>query len=153
MIVDRAPYSYRNDVDVPDFPDTGPVLFVDGQCALCSRWARIITSRDRNDTMRLCPVQTPLGRAILIHFGLDADDPSSWLFLEDGKAFYSIEGVAAAARHLRGWPRWLAPLLMVPPKPVRDWLYRRVALNRYTVFGRSDLCALPDPKLQAKLIG
>lgn len=153
MLSNNAPYAYRDDPAVPDFPDDAPVLFIDGNCALCSRWARIIARRDRTGLLKLCPVQTPLGRAVLAHFGLDPDDPASWLFLENGLGLGSMEGVSAAARHLGGWPRWLAPLLMLPPRLMRDWLYRRIARNRYAVFGKADLCALPDPVLRAKLIG
>ena len=42
---------------------------------------------------------------------------------------------------------------MLPPRPVRDWLYLRMARNRYALLGRTDLCALPDRELRARLIG
>lgn len=90
---------------------------------------------------------------MLRHFGLDPDDPESWLFIDRGQALAEMSGVAAVARYLSGWPGWLGRLATVPPMPVQCWLYARMARNRYAVFGRADLCALPDPALKARLIG
>jgi predicted DCC family thiol-disulfide oxidoreductase YuxK len=46
----------------------------------------------------------------------------------------------------------MSALRLIPP-PVGRWLYRRIARNRYAMFGRGDLCALPAPSLRARLIG
>ncbi|MEM9370018.1 MAG: DCC1-like thiol-disulfide oxidoreductase family protein [Pseudomonadota bacterium] len=151
-ILNREPFSYRDDPEVPDFPDEGPVLFVDGDCALCSLWARVVTRADRENIFRLCTVQSETGRTVLVHFGLEPDNPESWIYLEDGVASTGMEGIARACRRLGGWLRPVAALIMLPPRWIRDWLYLRMARNRYGVLGRADLCALPDPKLQEKLI-
>jgi predicted DCC family thiol-disulfide oxidoreductase YuxK len=36
--------------------------------------------------------------------------------------------------------------------PVRDSLYAWLARNRHRLFGRADLCALPDPAFQKRLL-
>ena len=38
------------------------------------------------------------------------------------------------------------------PKPLRDWCYRCVALNRYALFGRSDACMMPTPSLVRRFL-
>ncbi|MEO1468131.1 MAG: DCC1-like thiol-disulfide oxidoreductase family protein [Pseudomonadota bacterium] len=152
-ITDRPAYAYRDDPAVPAFPDAGAVLFVDGDCALCSRWARLVARHDRAGRMRLCPVQSVTGRAVMRHFGLDPDDPASWLCLVDGRAHGGIEGIAVATRMLGGWPALAGRLAMLLPGGWRRWLYARIARNRYGVMGRGDLCALPDPAVRARLIG
>ncbi|MGF1553218.1 MAG: thiol-disulfide oxidoreductase DCC family protein [Paracoccaceae bacterium] len=149
----RPPDSYRDDPDVPAFPDDGPVLFVDSDCTLCSVWARIVARHDRARRFRLCAVQSPLGRAVMLHYGLDPDDPDSWLCLHEGRAYEGMDAVAAAGRLLSGWPRLVCPLAVLPPPPLRRRLYARVARNRYAVLGRTEICALPDPALRARLIG
>lgn len=35
-LLERQDYSYRQDPDVPDFDDAGPVAVMDGDCVLCS---------------------------------------------------------------------------------------------------------------------
>jgi predicted DCC family thiol-disulfide oxidoreductase YuxK len=35
---------------------------------------------------------------------------------------------------------------------LRDGLYRLVARNRYRWFGRTDICAMPDPGVRKRLM-
>lgn len=106
---------------------------------------------DRSGTVRICPVQTPLGAALLRHYGLVPEDPSSWLFIDNGVAHRDFEAVLHAGRSFGGWAR-LTGALRAVPGPLRNWLYRRLARNRYAVFGRADMCGLPDPAFQKRLL-
>lgn len=146
------PHSHRADPAVPAFDDSAPVAVMDAECAVCSWGARMIYRLDRAGTTRICPIQTPLGAALLRHYGLDPDDPASWLFLDDGVAHTDFDAVLHAGRRFGGLAR-LTLVLRLVPKPLRDWLYRRLARNRYAVFGRADMCALPDPAFQRRLLG
>ncbi|MEM7446243.1 MAG: DCC1-like thiol-disulfide oxidoreductase family protein, partial [Pseudomonadota bacterium] len=74
-------YSYRRDPNVHDFDDTRPIVIMDGECALCARSARLLSRLDKREEFRICPSQSPLGRAVLGHYGLNADDPDTWLYL------------------------------------------------------------------------
>lgn len=147
----RDPYSYRGDGDVPAFDDRGPIAFMDGECALCSTGARLIARLDHRDEFRICPTQSRLGRAVLRHYGLDPDDPESWLYLADGVAYESLDGVIRAGRRLGGVGHLLVVLRPLPPA-AQDWLYARLARNRYRLFGRANLCELPSPALRRRLI-
>lgn len=124
---------------------------MDAECALCSRAARIIHRLDRTGTVRICPVQTPLGTALMRHYGLEPTDPISWLFIDEGIAYQDFEAAIRAARFFGGWCR-IAVVLLILPKPVRNWLYQRLARNRYALFGKADMCALPDPAFQRRLL-
>ncbi|MEI4471801.1 thiol-disulfide oxidoreductase DCC family protein [Frigidibacter sp. MR17.24] len=144
-------HSYRDDPAVPAFDDAAPVAVMDAGCAACSWGARIIHRLDRTGRVRICPVQSPLGAALLRHYGLDPDDPASWLFLDEGRAHAGFDAVLHAGRRLGGWGR-LAAVLRLLPRPVRGALYRWLARHRYRLFGRADLCALPDPAFRARLL-
>lgn len=144
-------YSYRNDPAVPEFDDRAPVAFMDGDCALCTFGARMIDRLDRQRDIRICPVDTPLGQAMLRHYGLNPDDPESWLFLEAGRVWRDFDAMARVGARSGGWGHSLRLLLVIPP-PLRDWLYARLARNRYALFGRSDLCEMAPPSLRARLM-
>jgi predicted DCC family thiol-disulfide oxidoreductase YuxK len=144
-------YSYRDDPDVPPFDDSAPVAVMDADCALCSWGAQMIHRLDRMGTTRICPVQTPLGAALLRHYGIDAADPASWLYLDQGTAHRDFDAVVHAGRRFGGLGHLTLPLRLTP-KPLRDWLYRRLARNRYALFGRADMCALPDPAFQRRFL-
>ena len=145
------PYSFRADPAVPAFDDSAPVALMDADCAICSWGARMIHRLDRTGTVRICPVQSPLGAALMRHYGLQPDDPASWLFLDAGMPHVDFEAVLHAGWRFGGWAR-LTAVLRIAPKPLRDWLYQRLARNRYALFGRADMCALPDPAFQKRLL-
>lgn len=145
------PYSYRDDGDVPDFDDSGPVTVMDGECALCSTGARLIARFDRAGEFRICRTQTKLGQALLRHYQLDPDDPESWLYIEDGQAYTSLDGLIRAGKRVGGIGRILQ-IFRLLPRAAQDWLYRRIARNRYRLFGRTQMCELPDPALRKRLM-
>jgi predicted DCC family thiol-disulfide oxidoreductase YuxK len=82
--------------------------------------------------------------------GLEPEDPETWLYLEDGRAWTGMEAIMRIGARVGGPGRLLGALRVIP-RPAREWLYRRIARNRYW-FGRTDMCALPDPGLRARLL-
>jgi predicted DCC family thiol-disulfide oxidoreductase YuxK len=150
-MLSRPPYSYRTDPAVPAFDDARPLALVDGECALCSRMARLLCRLDAKEEFGIATAKSPLGRALLAHYGLDADDPLSWLYLADGRAYGELDAVARAGRRLGGLGLIAAPLGALPG-PIRRRLYEFVAKRRIRWFGRAELCALPDAALRRRLI-
>jgi predicted DCC family thiol-disulfide oxidoreductase YuxK len=150
-LANRKDYSYHDDPRVPAFDDAGPIVFMDGECALCSAGARAIARLDRRGEFRICPIQTPLGRGVLAHYGLDADDADSWLYLADGRAYASIDAMIRVGERVGGLGRIMS-LARVLPRAAQDWLYRAIARRRYRLFGRTSLCTLPDPELRRRLM-
>ena len=149
-LMERKAYSYREDPAVPAFDDGGQIAVMDGDCALCSWGARTIARLDHKGTFRLCPAQSKTGDALVRHYGLDPTDPETWLFLEAGQAWSGMEAIIRIGERLGGATR-LATLLRVLPRGLREWIYRRIAHNRYR-FGKADMCATPDEKLRKRLI-
>lgn len=147
----REPYSYRIDPQVPEFEDGQPIVFMDGECMLCSRSARLIARLDTSESIRICPVQSPTGKAVLTHYGLDSDNPESWLYLEDGLAYGALDGIIHVGERLGGWGR-LTSIFRLLPQGARNWLYRRIARNRYSFFGKTQICDIPDPALRRRLM-
>ena len=148
----EALHSYRGQSAVPAFDDAHPVAVMDGDCTLCTFGARLIDRFDRSGHIKICPAQSALGTALLTHYGMDADDPESWLLVHEGRAYTSLDAMIRAAK-LAGGIGHLMGVLRILPRPVQDWLYRRIARNRYAMFGRTDLCAVAPPSLRARLIG
>ncbi|MEL6409694.1 MAG: DCC1-like thiol-disulfide oxidoreductase family protein [Pseudomonadota bacterium] len=147
----KTAFSFREDSDVPAF-DHGKIhLVMDAECALCTSAARRIARLDKHDVVRIAPAQSPLGRALLLHYGMTVDNPESWLLIENGQAWGSLDAIIRLFPRLhRGYSfLWLVSFL---PNGLQDWLYARIARNRYSLFGRADMCALPDAALQAKLV-
>jgi len=151
QIVRRERYSYRHDPSVPAFDDRGPITFMDGDCALCSMGARLIARLDQRGEFRICPMQSPLGKAVLTHYGLDPTNPDSWLYLADGYAWTSMEAVIRVGRRLGGLGRIVEVVSMIP-RPLQGFIYRRIARHRYQILGRTRMCATSDSRLRRRLI-
>ncbi|MEQ1950267.1 thiol-disulfide oxidoreductase DCC family protein [Mesorhizobium yinganensis] len=139
------------DILPPDLGDR-PLVVFDGVCVLCSGFARMVTRLDRRRRFRFATAQSPLGEALFRHFGLPTDVYETNLVLIDGVGYVRIESLVAVMREL-GWPWKAAIVLTLLPAALRDWLYDRIAKNRYALFGKRDACDIPSPALRSRLIG
>lgn len=126
-----------------------PVWLYDGDCVLCSAAVRYTLRWERKPEIRFVAIQSGEGRAIASSHGIDADYPETFLFIENENALPKLEGVIALARHLNG-PARLVLAVQPLPRPVRDWLYDRIARNRYRWFGRRESCLIPTPATRAR---
>lgn len=139
-------YSYRADPAVPSFADDRPVVLFDGDCALCSHSARTLLKH--GPRFRLLPTQSKLGRALLVHYGLNPDDPVTMLVIEDGLAIGMSDGVLHLARYLP-FPYRLAIVGRIIPRPLRDAAYAFVARHRRRFPGKA-WCAMPPEGIELK---
>jgi predicted DCC family thiol-disulfide oxidoreductase YuxK len=141
----RAAHSYRDDPAVPKFPDDRPIIVFDGYCVLCSGWVSFILRHDCHATYRLLPAQSPVGRALYVHYGLDPQDYETYILIQNGVAWFKSEATIRMAQGL-GLPWSLAGILRVVPGAWRDRLYGLIARNRFRLFGRRATCYRPDPR-------
>ena len=123
----------------------GPILVFDGVCVLCSRSVQFVLRHDRDKQFRFATTQSPAGLHLMAEHGLDASKPASVLLLEDDSAYTESAAMIRVLRTFGGGWRWLAGVLWIVPKPLRDAAYRAVAKRRYRWFGRRESCYLPDP--------
>lgn len=148
-------YSYRDDPAVPAVPavpDDRPIIVFDGHCVFCSAWARLVLRFDREGVFRLLPAQTALGEALYRHCGLDPTNYETNILIEKGLARFKADGSMRMAS-LLGLPFALANVFRVPPRSVADALYDLMAKNRYRLFGRSDVCYVPDARHADRVLG
>ena len=145
------PYSYRDDPAVPAFPDDRPVIVFDGLCVMCSWWAQFVIRRDTQARFRLLAAQTPLGQALYRHYGLDPLNYQTNIVIEEGKAHFKSDTAISVLAGL-GLPWSLATSFRLIPRPIRDWLYDRIARNRYRLFGQRETCLVATPDIRARFL-
>lgn len=131
-------------------PSDVAILF-DAECVVCSGWVHFILRWDRAGTLRIGAVQSEAGRALLRYAGLDPDEVDTMLLVEHGVPYTKSSAFLRAVRYFR-YPMRLVAAGIVVPRVVRDWLYDRVALNRYRLFGKKDLCLIPAPEERARFL-
>jgi predicted DCC family thiol-disulfide oxidoreductase YuxK len=127
------------------------VIVFDGECALCSGFFRFMVARDRQERFAFATAQSPLGQALYRELGLPTVDYETNLVITGGRIHQRIDAFVAAMISLGSIWR-AAALLRLLPGPLRDFLYHRIARNRYAIFGRYDSCMVPDPALRARFL-
>ncbi len=131
---------------------TASVIVFDGVCMLCSRWVDFVLRRDPHGRYKFAAMQTASGRALLIEHGIDPDDPLSFLLLEDMKGYTDTDAIVRILRSFGpGW-KFIALLVSIVPRFVRDPLYRWLARNRYRMFGRRAACRVPTADIADRFL-
>jgi predicted DCC family thiol-disulfide oxidoreductase YuxK len=156
-MVERAASSTTRAVTTPSRlppfigPNDGVVLF-DGLCRLCGAWARFLIRFDTRRVFRLATVQSDEGQAILAWFGLPTDSSESMVLVEGSTAYTRSSAFIRVMRRLPfPWP--LAAAGWIIPAFLRNWMYDRIARDRYRIFGRHDVCVVPTPDHQRRFLG
>lgn len=131
------------------WPDDDIILY-DGVCIFCSSWVRFVASRDVAKRFRFTPIQSDYGTRLAQHFGIDPNAPDTNAVIHGGEAYFKSD---AALTVLSQLPRWgWARVLVAVPAALRNPVYNLVARNRYRIFGRSEVCMVPDASLRERVI-
>ncbi len=124
-------------------PGDATVLF-DATCKLCNGWARFIIAHDPAHRVQLAAVQSPEGQALLKWAGLPQDKFNTIVFIARNEVFVRSAAMFEILARLPAPWCWLT-LARIIPGTLRDWMYDKIALNRYHLFGRYDAARLPPP--------
>lgn len=135
----------------PNIGVSDKVILFDGVCKLCNAWSNFIIKHDRQRIFKLCSVQSKEGKQILLHFGLPSESYETMLYVEGNQSFQKSDAFFQIMTQL-GYPWKIVCIFKVIPKPLRDWMYDRIALNRYSLFGKYDYCTLPSPDHEARFL-
>jgi predicted DCC family thiol-disulfide oxidoreductase YuxK len=95
--------------------------------------------------------QSELGQALYRHYRLDPSEFETNLVIMDGRLYEKLAAFTEVMAAL-GWPWRALAALDALPRPFGNWLYDRIAQNRYRIFGRYDACRTPSAELKARLI-
>ena len=129
---------------------TGTDLIVfDGTCIFCSGFARFLARYDRKVRFSFVTAQSEKGRALYRRYGLDPDLMETNIVIVDGVAHVKMAAFAVAVSAI-GWPWRMFAVLGYIPRPLSNWLYDRIARNRY-LFGRRK-CVLPSDELRGRIV-
>ncbi|MEM5527343.1 thiol-disulfide oxidoreductase DCC family protein [Gammaproteobacteria bacterium AS21] len=119
------------------------VIVFDGVCKLCNAWSKFIIKYDKQQRFKLCSMQSTQGQSILKHFSLPTEHFDTMLYVQGNQLFDKSDAFLNIVKEL-GLPWRLFYVFKILPKSIRNWLYNRIALNRYLLFGKYESCMLPN---------
>ncbi|MBM3440008.1 MAG: thiol-disulfide oxidoreductase DCC family protein [Bacteroidetes bacterium] len=127
------------------------LILFDGVCNFCNYWVRFALKRDQKQKLSFGTLQGNTTQSVLPLHGINEKEIASVVFIENGKLWQNSSAVLRICRHLSGaWKLFYA--LMIIPAPIRDFIYKMIAKNRYRWFGKRESCMVPDASMKDRFV-
>ncbi len=127
------------------------IILFDGVCNLCNGFVQFVLKIDTHKIFLFSSLQSEFGQNVLKRNLLSSTELTSVILLDKHKIYKKSEAVLQLFRLLGGF--WsVLYLLIIIPSPIRDWVYTKIAQNRYSWFGKKESCWLPTPELKSRFI-
>ncbi len=139
-------------------PETNSITLVlyDGVCGLCNGLNQFLLKRDPNDHFRFASLQSEFSASLLKRYDINAVDLNTVYVVADyERPRQRLLARSDAILHILGRLGGVWGLLRIGsvlPKSLRDGLYNLVARNRYRVFGKYDVCLMPEERYRRKFL-
>ena len=127
-----------------------PIILFDGVCNLCNGAVQFIIKHDQNGYFQFASLQSSFADELTEkHPELKSID--SILLVQNGMIKTESTAALQIAKNLDGWPRLLSIFILIPP-PIRNYVYKLIARNRYLLFGKNDLCMIPTKEIRERFL-
>lgn len=110
-----------------------PIVFYDGECALCNHSVIFLLKKDAREKLRYTPLSSQAAKA---HLGKNYEyilEKDAITLLHNDKLYLETEAIIQALRIIDKW-RWLVALATLIPAPIRNASYRVLARHRSKIF-------------------
>jgi len=125
------------------------LIFFDGICLLCNGFVDLLIRLDKHKKLNYAPLQGSTAKSLLNKNYRQLD----MVVFKDsrGALFTKSTAVIEIAIHLGGiWKIFI--VFKIIPLFMRDWIYDRIATNRYKIFGTRKSCRLPSPNSKDQIL-
>lgn len=117
-----------------------PIIFYDGVCGLCNRSVQFLIKVDKKNKFLFSPLQGE--KATFLLEDKISYSYSSLVLFYKGKMYLKSKALLKIASLLGGWWNFFLIFHLVP-NIFRDFFYYIISKNRYTWFGKYDVCPMP----------
>ncbi len=135
----------------PGVSATDMVVLFDGECVMCSSGAQALIRFDKRRRFKLGTVQSPEGQRILAWHGLPTESFDTFILSEGPRLYVRSSAYVRIVARLQ-FPWNLASIIWVIPRPLRDWLYDKIAQNRFRFFPKREQCIVLTQDHKDRLI-
>ena len=127
------------------------VLLYDGLCCLCNRTVYFLVQIDHQAVLHFAALQSNTAKSLLEQVDYSRPLPDGVVLIHNGKIYTESDAALKSLQLIGGIWKILA-LLRFIPQFIRNPIYRIVARNRYTWFGKYDSCPLPKPEWKHRFL-
>jgi predicted DCC family thiol-disulfide oxidoreductase YuxK len=129
------------------------IFFYDGHCALCHGAVKFVLKRDRAGLIQFAPLQGDTFQSRVPPEARAGLPDSVVLLTAGGRLLIRSDAFLHIFREFGGAWKFLAAVLGVIPRGLRDAVYNMITRIRYRVFGtRDELCPIVPADLRARFL-
>lgn len=131
--------------------DAKTVFLYDGECGFCSRSVNFLLDHSETQNINFAAIQSDYAKSVFHQHGLEPNLKSSYLS-HAGKLYGDSSAVLHAFALCRFPVKVMGLLLIIPPF-LRNWVYRKIAKNRYAISKRiGNSCRIPNEEERKRFI-
>jgi predicted DCC family thiol-disulfide oxidoreductase YuxK len=127
------------------------LILFDGVCNLCCIWVNMLIKLDKTEKFTFASLQLERANEFLEPLSIKANKTETIIYIKGDKFWVESSAILEILKDLSGiWKVFIVFQLI--PKTIRDSLYRYIALNRYKLFGKRNICMLPTTENQKRFL-
>lgn len=141
--------SDQNDLTLGNIP--GPFLLYDGVCLFCNQIVKMILKWEKVPQIFFSPVQSEFAQNLIKNTCNCSLSKDAVIYIENGYCYSAHEAFLQIAKRLK-WPLNYLKILGLLPDFLLSRCYRLIARHRYSWFGKSENCIIPDESIRYRFI-
>jgi predicted DCC family thiol-disulfide oxidoreductase YuxK len=131
--------------------DYNQIIIFDGICNFCNGAVNFIIRRDSRAAFKFAPIQSKEAQELLQKYQIPEAGYDSFVLIKNGQPFLRTNAALEITKDLDGfWFMFRA--FKIVPAVVRDYFYRILARNRYTLFGKRAACMMPKKEVRDRFL-
>jgi predicted DCC family thiol-disulfide oxidoreductase YuxK len=115
------------------------IVYYDGVCGLCDGFVELLVKLDKNKKLKFSSLQGKSGRILLNKLNLDLEEFDTVLFKVNDQVYTKSTAVFKIINSIGGIIK-LFLVFNLLPRRFNDWIYSKIAKNRFKIFGKLDKC-------------
>lgn len=126
------------------------IVLFDGDCNFCSRSVQFIIKHEDKDVFRFASLESSIGWDLRKKYSIPKEI-DSLILIEKKKWWMKSSAALRICKDLKGFWK-VFYLLMMIPRPIRNFIYDWIAKRRHAVFQEEEHCILPTEKEREKFL-
>ena len=127
------------------------IILFDGVCNLCNSSVNFIIKHDKKKKFIFTSLQSDATKEILLQFQTKKMNKDSILLIENENIYEKSTAALKITKQLNSGYKLFYSLIIVP-KFIRDFVYDKIAKNRYKWFGKKKNCMIPKKELKNRFL-
>ncbi len=133
------------------------VVFYDGVCGLCNGAVRWLLDEDADQVLSFAPLQGDRAGELLSDSDIDPTQLDTIVYVRNygtkqQEILIRSRAVLAIGHDIGGMFGMLAVVAGCVPRVLLDLVYRLIARTRYRIFGKNELCLIPDAEIRDRFL-